>query len=307
MRALGIAVVVCMALGTAAAQSPADVERANALFLAGRELLTRHETQAACDKFEASIALDPAAPGVMLNLGLCYELLKKYATSLYWFRKAQVAAAEGKLTAYEDEAKRHTVALAAKVSIVRIAAAAAPAGTEILIDGKLVAPTDYARVEIDRGSHTLDARATGKRPFRRSFAVTGTDAGTLVIPALADAPRGGDSPDPDVPVDAPPPRGRSVLAAGLAGAGTILCIASPLWARSVKSSYDDAVANRAMPSYSAARTKQHTATGMFVVGAGLIGAGAYLYLTRPRTAAEATALVPLIDAHHVGFAISGSL
>jgi tetratricopeptide (TPR) repeat protein len=303
MRALGIAVVVCTALGTAAAQSPADVERAHALFLEGRELLTRRDTQAACDKFEASIALDPAAPGVMLNLGLCYELLKKYATSLYWFRKAQVAAAEGKLTAYEDEAKRHTVALAAKVSLVRIDAAAAPAGAEILIDGKLVAPTDYARVEIDRGRHTLEARAPGKQPFQRTFDVPGTDAGTLVIPALREV----GSPDPDTHGDAPSPRGRIVLAAGLAGAGTILCIASPLWARSVQNSYDDAVANMEMPSYSAARTQQHTATGMFVVGAGLIGAGAYLYLTRPRTAAAATALVPLIDAHHVGFVISGSL
>lgn len=306
MRALGIAVVVCTALGTAAAQSPTDVERANALFLEGRELLTRRDTQAACDKFEASIALDPAAPGVMLNLGLCYELLKKYATSLYWFRKAQVAAAEGKLTAYEDEAKRHTVALAAKVSIVRIGAAAVPASAEILIDGKLVAPTDYARVEVDRGRHTLEARAPGKRPFRRSFEVTGTDAGTLVIPALADGSRGAGSPDSDAFGDAPSPRGRIVLAASLAGAGTLLCIASPLWARSVQSSYDAAVANMEMPSYSAARTQQHIATGMFVVGAGLIGAGAYLYLTRPR-AEVATALVPLIDAHHVGFALSGSL
>ncbi len=307
MRALGIAVVVCTALGTAAAQSPTDVERANALFLEGRELLTRQDTQAACDKFEASIALDPAAPGVMLNLGLCYELLGKYATSLYWFRKAQVAAAEGKLTAYEDEAKRHTIALAAKVSIVRIDVAAAPVGTEILIDGKLVAPTDYARVEIDRGRHTLEARATGKRSFQRSFEVTSLDAGTLVLPALTDDPRAIGSPDPDARVDAPSPRRRIVLAAGLAGAGTILAIASPLWARSVKHGYDDAVANMQMPSYAAARTRQHLATGMFVVGAGLVGAGAYLYFTRPRTAAGATALVPLVDAHHVGFAIRGSL
>src|SRR5829696_9786868 len=142
MRAIGIAVVVSAAFGTATAQSPGDLERANALFLEGRELLTSHDTQAACDKFEASIALDPAAPGVMLNLGLCYEMLEKYATSLYWFRKAQVAAAEANLPAYEDEAKRHTVALAAKVSIVRLDASAAPADVEILIDGKAITSTD---------------------------------------------------------------------------------------------------------------------------------------------------------------------
>src|SRR5687768_2423974 len=117
MRTFGIAVLVCALAGTAVAQ-PSDAEQANALFLEGRELLTSKNTKAACEKFEASIALDPESPGVMLNLGLCYELLEKYATSLYWFRKAQSAAAEANLPAYEEEAKRHTVALAAKVPIV---------------------------------------------------------------------------------------------------------------------------------------------------------------------------------------------
>ena len=61
----------------------------------------------------------------MLNLGLCYERLERYATSLFWFRKAQVAAAEAHLPAYEDEAKRHTLALSTKVSILKVDASAA--------------------------------------------------------------------------------------------------------------------------------------------------------------------------------------
>ncbi len=303
MRTAWIAILVCTLVTSAAAQSPADVERANQLFLEGRDLLTSNQTADACEKFEQSIALDPEAPGVMLNLGLCYELLEKYATSLYWFRKAQVAAAEAKLTAYEDEAKRHTISLATKVPIVRIDASAAP-GAEIHIDDKLIAPTDYARVEIDRGEHELEARAQGKKPYTQSFDVTSSDAGTLTIPALEDVPTstgGGGS----VIVDTPPPRSRVILAASLAGGGLALCIISPLWANKVKSDYDEAVKNLMMPDYSAARTKQHIATGMFVAGVGLIGVGAYLYFTKP--SATATAIAPVVDAHTVGIAISGSL
>src|SRR6185503_15104741 len=176
MLALAIAGLLCSWLATAAAQSPSDIARANEIFLEGRELLTSKQTAAACEKFEESIALDPTAPGVMLNLGLCYEMLEKYATSLYWFRKAQVAAAEAKLPAYEDEAKRHTLSLASKVQTVKLDVSDAPADVEIRIDSKLIAPTDYARVELDRGTHNLEARASGKQPFKQSF---DDDEGTI--------------------------------------------------------------------------------------------------------------------------------
>jgi len=303
MRALGIVVLVCALCGHAAAQSPEDIEKANAIFLEGRELLTSKQTKAACEKFEESIALDPTAPGVMLNLGLCYEMLEQYATSLYWFRKAQVAAAEAHLPAYEDEAKRHTLSLAAKVSVVKLTV---PEGAEVLIDGKLIAPTDYARVEVDRGTHSLEARADGKQTYRHELVVDAADAGTIKIPELAGAGGGGGQnvvvgPGPDT--GAPSTLGRTVMAATFGGAGLVLCIASPLWARHTKNAYDEAVANGEMPSYSSARTKQHIATGMFIAGLGAIGLGTYLYLTMP----SGTTVAPVVDAQQVGVVISGSL
>ncbi|HEY5921872.1 MAG TPA: hypothetical protein VIV11_09395 [Kofleriaceae bacterium] len=306
MRVLAVAVFVSAMLGTAAAQAPSDAEEANRLFLEGRDLLTSNNTEAACEKFEESIALDPAAPGVMLNLGLCYELLEKYATSLYWFRKAQVGAAEAKMPAYEDEAKRHTVALATKVTILKLDTSAAPPNTEIRIDGKLIPPTDYARVEVDRGEHELEARAQGKQPYQHSFDVTSTGAKAITIPALVDL---------DNSVIDPPPGGtpssnlgRTVLAAGFGAAGLGLCIGAPLWARSVKREYDAAVANMENPSYPTARNKQHIATGLFVAGLGLIGFGTYLYLTMPASnGTPTTAIVPVLDAQQVGIAITGAL
>ena len=305
MRVLAIVGMLCSWLGAATAQTPDDIARANEIFLEGRDLLTSKQTEAACNKFEESIALDPTAPGVMLNLGLCYELLERYATSLYWFRKAQVAAAEAHLPAYEDEAKRHTLLLSTKVSVVKLDASAAPVNIEIRIDTKLIAPTDYARVELDRGTHNLEARATGKKPYDRSFDVTSTDAGTITIPKLEDSQQSGEGPGP---IETPPSNlGRMLLAGGFGVAGLGFCIASPLWARHTKSAYDDAVANGDMPSYSSARAKQHIATGMFVAGLGLIGLGTYIYLTMPSGTSSSTAITPVIDAHQVGIAISGAL
>jgi len=306
MRVLAIAGVLCGWLGAAAAQTPDDIARANEIFLEGRELLTSKQTEAACNKFEESIALDPTAPGVMLNLGLCYELLERYATSLYWFRKAQVAAAEAHLPAYEDEAKRHTLSLSTRVSVVKLDASAAPANVEIRIDTKLVAPTDYARVELDRGEHNLEARATGKQPYDHSFDVTSPDAGTITIPKLEDSQQVIEGPGPVEP-GTPSNLGRMLLAGGFGVAGLGFCIASPLWARHTKNAYDEAVANGEMPSYSAARAKQHIATGMFVAGLGLIGLGTYIYLTMPSGTQASTAITPVIDAHQVGIAISGAL
>jgi hypothetical protein len=62
-----------------------------------------------------------------------------------------------------------------------------------------------------------------------------------------------------------------------------------------------------MPSYSTARNKQHIATGMFVAGLGAIAFATYLYLTIPSSATPTTAIVPVLDAQHVGFAITGAL
>jgi hypothetical protein len=305
VRVLAIAALVCASLGSAAAQTPDDTAKANEIFLEGRELLTSGQTEAACNKFEESIALDPTAPGVMLNLGLCYEMLERYATSLYWFRKAQVAAAEAHLPAYEDEAKRHTIALSTKVSVIKIDASAAPPSVEIRVDNKLIAPTDYARVELDRGTHELEARAPGKETYEATFEVNAIDAGTLTIPTLVDESEY-IGPDPVEPATSN--LGRTILAAGFGAAGLGLCVGSPLWARSTKRAFDQAVANGAMPSYSTARNKQHIASGMFVLGLGAIGVATYVYLTMPSArATPTTAIVPVLDGQQVGIAISGAL
>ena len=81
-----LALVISLLAATVHAEPEAD-----GLFEEGRKLLDTADPKQACAKFNEAIKLDPDAPGVMLNLGLCNEKLGKYRTALYWFRKAQVA------------------------------------------------------------------------------------------------------------------------------------------------------------------------------------------------------------------------
>src|SRR5512143_2077883 len=112
----------------AAETPPAAPEQPPAVraFEDGRTLLDAGKPGEACAKFEESIKLDPDAPGTMLNLGLCNELLGRTATALRWFRKAQFRAAESNKTEYEQAAKGKTVLLAGKVPAVRIVFSSAP-------------------------------------------------------------------------------------------------------------------------------------------------------------------------------------
>lgn len=185
MRGLGALLFLAMTFGVAYAQSPQD--QVDKLFAEGRDLLVnQNNAKAACEKFEAAIALDSTAPGVMLNLGLCYEKLERYATSLFWFRKAQAAASEGRLAEYEQAAKDHTYDLANKVAIGRIDASSLPPDAEVSIEGRRVLPADYGRVELDLGPNRIEARARGKQPFSAVHQVTSREGGTIKIEMAAD-------------------------------------------------------------------------------------------------------------------------
>src|SRR5262245_40088011 len=86
--------VVIAVVSLAAAAHADDHVKATELFEAGRQLMANHDPAGACVKFAESIRIEPLAAGTMLNLGLCHQLLGRYKTALYWFRKAQIRASE---------------------------------------------------------------------------------------------------------------------------------------------------------------------------------------------------------------------
>src|SRR3569623_2290112 len=158
-------------------------------FEEGRKLVDS-DPSAACAKFDQAIKLDPDAPGVLLNLGLCNEKLGKYKTSIYWFVKAQKRSSEANLPDYASAAGEHIAKLGKVVARVNITfAGTPPSGPKVRIDGALVAPEAYSHAEVAPGHPALDAGAPGMRIVPQAFDIepnpTGADGTTLSLDPLA--------------------------------------------------------------------------------------------------------------------------
>ncbi|HUJ59976.1 MAG TPA: tetratricopeptide repeat protein [Kofleriaceae bacterium] len=304
----GAIVTIGCSLAVAAAADPpaAPAQReADQLFQQGRaDLNTRHDPAAACKKFERAIALDPTAPGTMLNLGLCNEELGKFKSALYWYRKAQARASETHLQPeYEQAAKDHTTRLAGEVATIQIEITGA-SDARVKIDDEEINPADFGRVEVDPGPHTLVAGATGKKIVRQPFMIVGKGGQTVRI-ALVDG-------DNTIVIDRGRPRRH--LAVFVAAGGGGLMLASALLAWDEKAVYDHYAGPAAMGDASALHKTQdaksiarYWGTGLFVAGVATAGAAALIYLTAPqKERVDQTVFVPTIGPDQIGFAASGS-
>ncbi|MEJ7603711.1 MAG: tetratricopeptide repeat protein, partial [Kofleriaceae bacterium] len=256
-------------------------------------LVKKDDYQRACDKFQQAIALDPSAPGVMLNLGLCNEKLGKLKTSLKWYRDAQIAASSAKLSDYEEAAKERTADLLPRVPHVRIELAAAPADTQVRIDGERVDPTDYGKFDLDPGHHALEATAAGKRTFKHEFDIKQSSQQPIAI-------RFEDVVTTTVIVD----HGRTRRIAGyvVSGAGVAAIAVSGILARNTKQDWDAAPVGEDQENYNA---RMNRASVVFAGGLVLVAGGVVLWLTAPRPEQrQQSALVPVISPDQLGFAYS---
>jgi len=298
MRLIGGLVTILVALGLApAARAETDQEKADQLFIAGRDLLKKGDAKGACEKFESAIVLDSTAPGVLLNLGLCYEKLGKLATSLRWYRKAQLAASEAKptrLIEYEDAATARTAELAAKVAKIKLEIPTPTPGIELRIDGVSIKPDDYAKIEVDAGPHELGASAPNMQPFTDTFTIVDGEAKAMIVPPLNEIVV--------VVPTAPISRGKRRLAGvALAAGGTGLVIVSGVLANSTQNEFGKTGVKGDEPT-----GKMRLLAIPAVVGVAAIGFGAYLLFTKPRQQRRETAVAPVVTDDQLGFAVLGS-
>ncbi|MBA3454525.1 MAG: hypothetical protein H0T42_15655 [Deltaproteobacteria bacterium] len=298
MRFLGALFIVCASVGAAIAETPQ--QQADKLFAEGRALLTvQKDSKAACEKFEAAIKLDATATGTMLNLGLCYENLGKYATSIKWFRKAQAAASENKLTDYENAAKDHTVTIAPKVPSLKITVDGPP-DAEIRIDNERVDATTYGRVEVDAGAHVILGRAPGKKKVVQTVEAKDGQSEAVVI-AFAEAA---------IPVYVDRGTGRRRAAVILAAAGLGGLVFTGVYSYIRYNEYHDEKVTPPGEEEEKALQKEVRLYGttMFVVSAAALTAGVVLYLTAPgmEQISDGTAFAPVITNEEVGFSVSGT-
>jgi tetratricopeptide (TPR) repeat protein len=298
--------IVVLALG-GVAYADDKQKQSNDLFEAGRDKLKAGQPEEACKLFGQAILLDPGAPGVMLNLGLCNEKLGKFKTALYWFRKAEHRATEVNppLPDHEKAAKEHAAVLAGEVAHVSIAfEGGEPPGAIVKIDGDPVAPDDYRSVEIDTGHHVLSAGAPGMKIVRREFDVEGHGGETLRLQFVPG--------DNATYVD----RGKTRRTYGLAiGIGGIAALTTgSVWVgieRSLYFKYRDAALKGDLNAIQRTNDAIHAArwycTPLIVGGLLATAAGAYMYFGAPsKERIEQTVFAPTVSPEGIGFAASGS-
>ncbi|MEO6775478.1 MAG: hypothetical protein ABI467_21125 [Kofleriaceae bacterium] len=312
MMRVSVAIATSLIALASAQADPATQDRADALFAEGRKLIETHEDAAACAKFGAAIKLDPDAAGTMLNLGLCNQNLEKYRHALYWFRKAQARAHETNLPEYEAAAGERTKALAALVAIIQIElSATTPPDARVTIDGEPIAPADYLHVEIDRGHHTLEARAPDHLPARQEFEVEGKGGNTITVDLVAG--------DEMVVVDRG--AGRREVAIVTASVGGALMVTSGIITLVARGRYTtilhdhDLQAGAPCPSGSELyckmandqqRLASHWGTPLFIGGIAMVGIATYVYLSAPGPErVTRTAWVPMVSPESFGLAAVG--
>jgi hypothetical protein len=283
-----------------------DTASALTLFEEGRKLAAEGRLTEACPKLQASYNLVQKL-GTLLNLADCFERTGRTASAWARFTEAQTMAERTGQEERAELARTHATMLAPKLSrLVITVTAPAAAGLEVRRDGAVVDPAAFGSpVPVDPGTHTIEAHAPQTQPWKQTVEVSpeAPQQAAVVVPVLV--PLAGvtaDAPPPPSPVaDAPPAvaepapasSGRAQRTWGIVlGSVGVAGVAASLIGGAIASSEyqssnqnggctNDVCTSSGLEKRSSASTIAGVATGFFVGGLALVGAGVVLYLTAP--------------------------
>jgi hypothetical protein len=288
------------ALPSARAQAT-DRALAEELFRQGQTLMEAKRYSEACPKFVESQRLDPGT-GTLLNLAACHEGEGKLASAWTEYsevvtlatrdnRPDRVSYAEDRLKAIEPKLSRLTVGVAPESDVP---------GLVIKLDGAVVGrPALGVAVPVDPGTHTVEASAPGKQPWRATVDISaGLSSKSVVVPALADAPRApaetttAARPVADQTSDEAGNTQRIVAytlgGAGIVGIGVGSAFGLSAMSKNDESNREGCDGNACTPAAAEIRKDAQSAgtasTVAFAVGGALLAAGVVVFFTAPSSA-----------------------
>jgi hypothetical protein len=300
------------ALPARAADPPSgNAAIAEALFRHGRELLDAGKVSEACEKFAASQRADPAL-GTLLNLAACHEREGRTATAWSEFTDAyaQATGAHDKRASY---AQTRLVALEKTLYRVVIEVAEPPADLVVRLDGQPLGREALGTaLPVNPGERTIEAQAAGRESWSRKVSVPKTAGQERVeIPALAaiavpvaPAPVVQKQPTGEMPlaVHVPMQDGfprRKLIGIGVASAGVVAVGVGSIFGVKAMNRNDDSKPHcqqnvcdpTGVKLNDEAKSAATVSTVLFGVGLAAIGAGAWLFFSRPQASTTA-AVVP---------------
>jgi hypothetical protein len=327
---LGAGAALLIALGIASPARADNAAIANALFDEGKRLMQAGKFAEACTKFADSQRLDPGV-GTILNLAACYEKNGQMASAWSAYRAAAAAARDKGQTAREQAARDSVARLEPGLAKVIVTVTPQPddAMLNVMLDGVAI-PTGIRGLPtpVDPGNHKVEASGTGKKPWSKSFAVSGAGTTPVLVPVLDLAPVQAEPAQPaagpathasTAPPGAEVNDGKSqrtvaLIVGGIGVVGVGVGSAFGLMAKSDDSKSEPLcnAKNNCTDEGSAYRdsalSKATIATVAFSIGgAGLLG-GAILWLTAPRAQERGApvAVVPTVSTDGAGIFARGS-
>lgn len=185
LGALGIVGHLLFAASAPAQESPTNAPSraaAETLFEEGVRLAEQGQLDDACQKFEASQALDTAV-GTLLRLADCRERTGRLASAWSRFREAgSLANAQG-MAERARIAEVRSAALEPKLTRLRLQLPAeVPDELVLTIDGAAVPRASWSTsLPVDPGTLTVEVSAPGYLPYRRYVAIPREEASRVNV------------------------------------------------------------------------------------------------------------------------------
>jgi tetratricopeptide (TPR) repeat protein len=192
LKRLASSAALCALIASVSTRAQAQAEdqaAARQLFEDGRRLLKNGQYSEACQKLQAASRLY-ASPGILLNLGDCYDKIGRTASA--WTEFGEAAAAAGRVHRNDqvNEARRRQAAAEPKLTRLAIRVASPVAGLTITRDDSEVASAALGEaIPVDPGTHQVRAEAPGYESWSTSVvASTPGQTITVDVPALTATP-----------------------------------------------------------------------------------------------------------------------
>lgn len=186
MRTTGLITSALLAFTFASQAKAEEVATAKELFKEGRELASKGDYEAACPKFEQSLALEVGL-GTQFNLADCWEHVGRNASAQRLFLGAAASAKAAGQTDREQVLRDRATALEPRITKLVVEVASTDPKLTVKMDELPLEPEQYGRaVAVDPGKFTLSAKSPGKKPWSQQVEVkAGQKVVTASVPELS--------------------------------------------------------------------------------------------------------------------------
>jgi hypothetical protein len=319
----------CLTISLVPSVAHADESAAETFFQEGINAMKRNDYTVACDAFGKSNRADPS-PGTQINLALCFEKQKKWASAWTWYRSAFGLAQQRGQKEREQLADESATRIRPQIHYIVVSVKEPLTDMVVRRDGNEVATVLGGKeipLPVDPGEHTLEVSAKSKKPWTHTFtAADSPSTDKIDVPKLEndDKPAaggpGGEGSSLTVSSGGSGQKITGIIIGGVGLLSAVGSVVSFFLAKDQEGKRDKVYADFAVASaeqkpelersaksyHDAAKADELIAFSLLGAAGVLVGVGALLYFTAPKAKATATYVLPMLSPTLAGLGLGGT-